>query len=74
VSHSAIIVSHSAIIAIFGLLTCGVFAGVAISDVAAALLADGVPYYRTEGFWARVGFGALDPDLPARVLEYLGVE
>jgi hypothetical protein len=147
-------VSHSAIIAIFGLLTCGVFAGVAISNVAAALLAaertdqldligaivlahegraalsdrdplplpacqvhplhgpalrrpprgrlpraslgrpsrllrkpaalcagcrgcsayerdqrallaDGVPYYRTEGFWARVGFGALDPDLPA---------
>lgn len=39
-----------------------------------ALLADGVPYYRTEGFWARVGFGAFDPELPARVLEYLGVE
>jgi hypothetical protein len=38
-----------------------------------ALLTDGVPYYRTEGFWARTGFGALDPDLPARVLEYLGV-
>jgi hypothetical protein len=39
-----------------------------------ALLADGVPYYRSSGFWAHVGFGALDPDLPARVLEYLGVE
>jgi hypothetical protein len=39
-----------------------------------ALLVDGVPYYRTEGFWARVGFGALDPELPARVVEYLGVE
>ena len=39
-----------------------------------ALLAGDVPYYRTAGFWAGVGFGALDPDLPARVLEYLGVE
>jgi hypothetical protein len=39
-----------------------------------ALLEDGVPYYRTTGFWAQVGFGALDADLPARVLEYLGVE
>jgi hypothetical protein len=39
-----------------------------------ALLEDGVPYYRTTGFWAQVGFGALDAELPARVLEYLGVE
>ena len=39
-----------------------------------ALLEDGVPYYRTTGFWAQVGFRALDADLPARVLEYLGVE
>lgn len=39
-----------------------------------AWLEDGVPYYRTTGFWAQVGFGARDPELPARVLEYLGVE
>jgi hypothetical protein len=38
-----------------------------------ALLVAGVPYYRTSGFWSTVGFGALDPDLPARVLEYLHV-
>jgi hypothetical protein len=38
-----------------------------------ALLAGDVPYYRTSCFWARVGFGALDAELPARVLEYLGV-
>jgi hypothetical protein len=39
-----------------------------------ALLVAGVPYYRTTGFWASVGFGALDPELPTRVLEYMGVE
>ena len=39
-----------------------------------ALLTDGVPIYRTDGFWAQVGFGAFDPQLPTRVLEYLGVE
>lgn len=39
-----------------------------------ALLVDGVPYYLTAGFWTDTGFGALDPELPARVLEYLGVE
>jgi hypothetical protein len=39
-----------------------------------ALLVAGVPYYRTPGFWASVGFGALDPELPARVLEYMHVE
>lgn len=39
-----------------------------------ALLVAGVPYYRTQGFWASVGFGALDPELPTRVLEYMGVE
>jgi hypothetical protein len=39
-----------------------------------AWLEDGVPYYRTTGFWTQVGFGALDAELPARVLEYLGVE
>ena len=39
-----------------------------------ALLVAGVPYYRTPGFWASVGFGALDQGLPARVLEYLHVE
>lgn len=39
-----------------------------------ALLVDGVPYYRTQGFWVSVGFGALDPELPTRVLEYLRVE
>jgi hypothetical protein len=38
-----------------------------------ALLVTDIPYYRTEGFWASVGFGALDPDLPARVLEYMHV-
>jgi hypothetical protein len=31
-------------------------------------------HYRTPGFWASVGFGALDPELPARVLEYMHVE
>ena len=39
-----------------------------------ALLVAGVPYYRPPGFWASVGFGALDPELPARVLEYMHVE
>jgi hypothetical protein len=39
-----------------------------------ALLAGGMPYYRAGGFWASVGFGALDAELPTRVLEYLGVE
>jgi hypothetical protein len=39
-----------------------------------ALRAGGGPYYRAGGFWARVGFGALDAELPGRVLEYLGVE
>jgi hypothetical protein len=38
-----------------------------------ALRVAGVPYYRTSGFWSTVGFGALDPELPARVLEYLHV-
>jgi hypothetical protein len=38
-----------------------------------ALLVAGVPYYRKAGFWATVGFGALDPELPARVLEYMDV-
>ena len=38
-----------------------------------ALLVAGIPYYRTEGFWAGVGFGALDPELPTRVLEYMHV-
>jgi hypothetical protein len=38
-----------------------------------ALLVAGIPYYRTSGFWAAVGFGALDPELPARVLEYMHV-
>lgn len=38
-----------------------------------ALRVAGVPYYLTSGFWSTVGFGALDPDLPARVLEYLHV-
>jgi hypothetical protein len=38
-----------------------------------ALLVDGVPYYQTAGFWAGVGFGALDPELPTRVLEYMHV-
>lgn len=38
-----------------------------------ALRVAGVPYYRAPGFWSTVGFGALDPDLPARVLEYLHV-
>jgi hypothetical protein len=38
-----------------------------------ALLVTGVPYYRKAGFWATVGFGALDPELPARVLEYMHV-
>jgi hypothetical protein len=42
-------------------------------DKRALLVAD-IPYYRTTGFWASVGFGALDPELPARVLEYMGVE
>jgi hypothetical protein len=39
-----------------------------------ALLVAGIPYYHTSGFWASVGFGALDPELPTRVLEYIGVE
>jgi len=39
-----------------------------------ALLVAGVPYYRTTGFWSTVGFGALDPELPTRVLEYMHVE
>ena len=39
-----------------------------------ALLVAGIPYYQTPGFWANVGFGALDPELPTRVLEYLRVE
>jgi hypothetical protein len=39
-----------------------------------ALRAGDVPYYRIPGFWTSVGFGALDADLPARVLEYLSVE
>lgn len=39
-----------------------------------ALLVAGVPYYRTPGFWSAVGFGALDPELPTRVLEYMRVE
>jgi hypothetical protein len=34
----------------------------------------GIPYYQTPGFWANVGFGALDPELPTRVLEYMRVE
>jgi hypothetical protein len=38
-----------------------------------ALLVDGVPYYRIAGFWTSAGFGALDPDLPTRVLEYMHV-
>ena len=38
-----------------------------------ALRVADVPYYRTSGFWSTVGFGALDPELPARVLEYLHV-
>lgn len=38
-----------------------------------ALLVRGIPYYEIEGFWASVGFGALDPDLPTRVLEYMHV-
>jgi hypothetical protein len=33
----------------------------------------GVPYYQTPGFWSTVGFGALDPELPTRVLEYMHV-
>jgi hypothetical protein len=39
-----------------------------------ALRVAGVPYYLTSGFWSTVGFGALDPELPARVLEYMHVE
>jgi len=39
-----------------------------------ALLVAGIPYYQTPGFWATVGFGALDPELPTRVLEYMRVE
>jgi hypothetical protein len=38
-----------------------------------ALLVAGIPYYRKAGFWTTVGFGALDPELPTRVLEYLHV-
>ena len=39
-----------------------------------ALLVASTPYYRTSGFWPGVGFGALDPELPTRVLEYMRVE
>ena len=39
-----------------------------------ALLVAGIPYYRTPGFWATIGFGALDPELPTRVLEYMHVQ
>jgi hypothetical protein len=39
-----------------------------------ALLVAGIPYYQTSGFWASVGFGALDPELPTRVLGYMRVE
>jgi hypothetical protein len=38
-----------------------------------ALRVAGVPYYRISGFWSTVGFGALVPELPARVLEYMHV-
>ena len=39
-----------------------------------ALLVAGIPYYQTPGFWSTTGFGALDPELPTRVLEYMHVE
>jgi hypothetical protein len=32
------------------------------------------PYFHVEGYWARTGFGAFEPDLPQRVLERLKVD
>jgi hypothetical protein len=32
------------------------------------------PYFHVEGYWARTGFGAFEPDLPRRVLERLKVD
>ena len=33
-----------------------------------------LPYFQVEGYWARTGFGAFEPDLPQRVLERLKVD
>jgi hypothetical protein len=32
-----------------------------------------LPYFQIQGYWARTGFGAFEPDLPQRVLERLKV-